>query len=142
MSLYSALIVDDCQDERYLLRRLLSKTGIIGEIFEADDGKTGIDLLADYSNNRKKYPEGFPPAVIFLDLNMPIMGGFKFLDTFTKLKKENDYSSSVIVMFSSSRRQQDVDRSLSYDSVKNFLTKGPISVDALKEKILECFPVS
>ena len=133
----SILIIDDEMTDRYILKRLLSETGIAGSITEAENGSEGIEFLNNYEENRKRLSEDFPPRLIFLDINMPVSNGFDFLDKFADLIKVLDFSSSIVLMYSSSQRSDEVERALSYDSVKCFILKISDSAEKLKAQILE-----
>ena len=123
----SILIVDDNKEDRYLLKRLIKKTKISETIFECSNGKEGIDFLLDYERNIDKYSGNFPPTLIFLDIHMPIMNGFEFLDRFNEIKHTQDskYSSMVLTMITSSEREEDRKKALSYNFVKGFVVKMP-----------------
>ena len=77
----SVLIIDDSEIERYLLSHQLQKIGVT-EIVQKNDGTSGLAFLKDYAQNQQHYGINFPPAIIILDVNMPIMGGFEFLQKF------------------------------------------------------------
>ncbi len=133
------MLVDDSESDRYLLKRMIGKLEVATEIFEADNGQIALEFLIDYEENFRKYPGNFPPIVIFLDINMPIMGGFEFLEEFSKIRENsNDYSSSVFTMFTSSERDEDKEKALSYDFVKGFVVKGSMSIKSLQEVIEKC----
>ena len=139
MSDISVLIIDDNEPDRYILKRHLKDTKLVTKVFEETDGKFALDFLLDYDNNLKKYPNHFPPSLLFLDINMPLVGGFELLEKLNELKDDR-LSSIVIMMFSSSSRQADIDKSFSYEFVKDYLIKGDIDSDLLKEKIQNLFP--
>ncbi|MGB4973973.1 MAG: response regulator, partial [Cyclobacteriaceae bacterium] len=71
------------------------------------------------------------PDVIFLDIDMPLMDGFQFLDEFEKLTS-NTKKSCKIVMLTSSINPQDFDRSKKYSNVKLYLNK-PLSHDSIQK---------
>ena len=133
----SVLIVDDDKVDRYILKRLLKGIGIVSKIHEFDNGQSGIDFLTDYNANRQLHGDDFPPVVIFLDVNMPLMNGFEFLEGFKTVSEIHNFDSSIIFMFSSSQRQSDMERAFSYDFVKSYIVKMPDDAEILKAKILE-----
>jgi len=139
MNKCSILIVDDNETDRYLLKRVIHKLDIATEIFEAENGRTALDFLSNFEENSREYQNDFPPVFIFLDINMPIMNGFEFLEEFTRLKNQGEnYSSSIIMMYSSSERDEDKTKIHSFTFVKGFITKGDLSPESLRASIEEC----
>lgn len=135
----SIMMIDDDETDRYLLSRMLKKLDVATELFEAQNGREALDFLTDYEAKSKEHPEDFPPVLIFLDINMPIMGGFEFLDEFAKLKQlDEKYTSSIFAMLSSSEKEEDRERAAAYDFVKGFITKGSLTPEHLQELIIEC----
>ncbi|GER60406.1 response regulator [Patiriisocius marinus] len=73
------------------------------------------------------------PDLILLDLNMPIMDGWQFLDNFTQIEVDKKI---IIYIVSSSIDPVDIERSKKYGMVSNFVVK-PISTDKVKEIMQE-----
>ena len=70
---------------------------------------------------------------------MPIINGFEFFEAFAKLKENNDaYISSMLTMFTSSEQEEDKQRATSYDFVKDYVVKGRMSPENLREMVEEC----
>lgn len=135
----SIMIIDDDEVDRYLLKRLIKKSNLPHKIFEAVNGKDARDFLEDYDVQKNKFGEGFPPLLIFLDINMPIMGGFEFLECFSILReKSTAYQTSVFTMFSSSEREEDKAKARSYGFVKGFISKGAVTKEKIKDILSEC----
>jgi len=130
----SILIIDDSEIERYMLCHQLKKIGAT-KIIQKDDGTSGLNFLKDYAQNKQHYAADFPPAIIILDVNMPIMGGFEFLQEFAELKTQVDLDSCQIVMYSGSENPQEKSRAFQYEFVKGFLIKGESSKEELKNAI-------
>ncbi|MFT6267489.1 MAG: CheY-like chemotaxis protein [Alphaproteobacteria bacterium] len=130
----SALIVDDSETNRYLLSRQLKVAGVT-HVFEQNDGSTAIDFLEDEVKNEKLFGDNFPPSVIFLDLNMPIMDGFAFLDSYSQRMNTLSKMTSVVFIYSSSDRTDDVERAMSHKCVAGFLVKGETNLEQIKSSI-------
>ncbi len=135
------LIVDDNEDDRYLLKRQLKKTELNISFFEAADGAEALKYFEEYNSSKEKYGDDFPPILIFLDINMPFVDGFKFLEEFEKIQNaQKDYECCVVMMYSSSARNEDRNKTKSYSFVKDYLVKGEFSAEDLKEKIKSLVP--
>jgi len=130
----SVLIVDDSEIDRYILSRQLKQIGVT-TIIEKDDGSTALDYLGQYEENKQKAGDAFPPTVIFLDINMPTVDGFGFLEKFKALREVHALSSCVIMMYSSSERQEDKDKAYAYDFVRDFVIKGISLPEEIAEKL-------
>ena len=136
MKEYSILIVDDSDIDRYLLKRVITKSQLPIEVFESEDGQQALDFLSSYTDNKKNLGLKFPPVIIFLDVNMPHVDGLEFLDKFSELREsQKEYQSCTLMLFSSSERQEDRDKAFSYNFVSDYLVKGDLGPKALKEKI-------
>lgn len=129
------LIVDDNEADRYLLSRHLNETQLIFSIFEMDNGKSALDFLKKHEENMIAYPDEYPPVLIFLDINMPLMNGFEFLEHFAILRRTVSIDTCVVMMITSSHMQEDKNRLKPYEFVKDYLVKGAYSPTEIKEKI-------
>ena len=76
--------------------------------------------------------EGTLPQLILLDLNMPIMDGWEFLDEFIKIPCKQKITIYIIT---SSIDRADVEKAKTYSNVSNYILK-PVTIEGLKE-ILE-----
>ena len=130
------LIVDDSASDRYLLTRDLARIGLGEHIFEASDGLEALEFLTDFDARRAEFGERFPPAVIFLDINMPRMNGFEFLEKLEELRKlRDDYATMVVLLFSSSAHPHEHQEALRREFVSDFLVKGAATSGELKEVV-------
>jgi len=132
----SVLIVDDSEMDCYLLERELLDTDYDIAITKKENGEAAYEFFREHEKTRLEFGEGFPPIVVFLDVNMPLMGGIEFLEKYSKLREENPMlQSSVVMMFTSSKNPKDIAASLEYDFVKGFLVKGEYSAEELEQVI-------
>ena len=82
---------------------------------------SAMDALKYLQDDKKKRPE-----LIFLDLNMPVMNGWDFLEEYKKLNLDIN-----IVLVTSSDDSNDISRSRAYKEIKHYLVK-PVTSDNLK----------
>ena len=133
MDKYSVMMIDDNKDDRYLLKRAINKLNVASRIFEEQDGLAAMDFLQNYDHNRHAFGDDFPPTLIFLDINMPIMNGLEFLESFAALRDSSAlYHTSILIMFTSSEREEDKQKISRYPFVKGFLNKSDLSPETLQ----------
>lgn len=136
------LIIDDDEVDRYILKRLLKEAELDFNIFEKQDGQEALNFLEDYEINVEKYPDEFPPILIFLDINMPRVNGLQFLEEFATLRLTIEIESCVVMMFSSSEREEEKEKIMAHDFVKDYLVKGAFDAESLKDKVLSAIEFS
>jgi len=115
-------IIDDDQIYQLVMKRTIEHTGMIRSILQFYDGEEAIGFF------REKY-EAIDelPQLILLDINMPYMNGWQFLDEFIKIDFKSDYKS-VIYIVSSSTSQEDISKANEYSIVSGYKVK-PITRD-------------
>lgn len=121
----NVLLVDDDRIFNLLSSKALERMGVVNEIHVAVNGKEAIDLINNYFQGTKTLPD-----IILLDLNMPIMDGFEFIEAFKRLNVNGKESVKIIVV-TSSQDPQDMQRVRSM-GVANYLTKPITESDLLK----------
>lgn len=123
--LKSIWIVDDDLIARLLIKKRLEKERFSQTIIEFENGQEAFDA---YLKLERKAEE---PELILLDLNMPVMDGWTFLDSIAKQSSESDSLPSVAIL-TSSIDQEDRDQAKQYSNVISFLKK-PLDLNVLKE---------
>ena len=118
-------IVDDDKIFAFLTKKAIEQTNLFNEIIIFGNGLDAINFFKENINDQKLLPE-----IVLLDLNMPIMDGWQFLDEFILLQP-NLTNKTLIYVVSSSISDEDINKAKSITGVSDFIVK-PLS----KEKIL------
>ncbi len=140
MLLSSVLIIDDSEFDRYILSRFLKDAEITSTIFESTNGQEALNFLCN-DVEATSSTSSYPPPLIFVDINMPIMNGFEFLKGFSELlNTKPELTECTLVMFSSSENKSDRELATSYGFVKDYIIKHPESSTELFQQIKQHFP--
>lgn len=126
MKKLSVLIIDDSETDRYILKRFLLKTDFVSEIIEFNNGKNALEYLA---KNELKSPQ-----LVYVDINMPLMGGFEFLENYKHINFDCN-NERFFYVISSSSNESDKNKSLSYPFVDEYMVKGNFTAKDLKAKL-------
>ena len=141
MTDHAIMIVDDDEVDRYTLKRLIRSSGVEAEIFEMADGVLALEFLRDFEANRDRHGALFPPRLVLLDINMPRMNGFEFLEKFSQLPDPDDrYKPVVFLMVTSSANEADRAKSSEFDCVKGYIKKMPTTPASLREALEPYLP--
>lgn len=119
----SLLIVDDSSFDVLLTKKILEKTGRFEHVYSVTDGAEALALFQNYEESRRRHPEAFPPLMILLDINMPLMSGFDFLQAYAELGADPAQAPSIIVMLTSSSFENDRNKALQDPLVKDYIVK-------------------
>lgn len=110
-----AYIVEDDETASFLVKRIVDSFPEISESKTYFNGETAFNTLVnDYQKSQVL------PDLILLDINMPIMDGWEFLDALIKVNPE---ASIPVYILTSSIDPNDLKKSHLYKHVKGFLTK-------------------
>lgn len=120
------LLIDDDDKDIFLTRRAFKKGEIACHMQIAKNGEDGVALLRQ-ENPFKDAPR---PDLVLLDLNMPRMTGYEFLNV---VKQDDDLGSIPVIVMTSS--QSDVDMLNSYRHRANAFISKPVDLDDFKKVI-------
>ncbi|SHJ48216.1 Response regulator receiver domain-containing protein [Maribacter aquivivus] len=128
---YQLLLIEDDPIFTFLLEKGIKHTELKGEIISFSNGKPAIEYLTEGYSESNNY-------IIFLDLNMPVMNGWEFMDQLeTFAKTEN----CMVFVLTSSAYRNDIERLKKKPLVADFVTK-PITeyiLNGIKETIEDRF---
>jgi CheY-like chemotaxis protein len=124
------LFIDDDPITLMLCRMVITKASFSNEIATAKNGEEALQYFQTLKQPNSEGELKKQPQLIFLDLNMPVMGGWEFLDSFSTADY-SDYNNIKVVILSSTIDPEDLEKSKKYPMVIDFLSK-PISKDMLE----------
>jgi CheY-like chemotaxis protein len=122
-----ACIIDDDKMFTYILAKQVKGKDLFTDLLVFHNGQEALSFLTPNA----AFPENLPD-IILLDISMPVMDGWQFLDEFIKFKADKKITVYIV---SSSVNINDQEKALSYGIVANFYVR-PVSQDALSQ-ILE-----
>ncbi|MDW3649136.1 MAG: response regulator [Bacteroidia bacterium] len=113
----SVMLIDDNEIDNIINEKIIEANSFADNILVFQTGQEALDFLNTNQNDEDVLPE-----IVFLDINMPIMDGFQFLEDFEKFS-ETVLEKCKIIMLSSSISPKDIDRAASSKYVKKYLNK-------------------
>ena len=121
------LLVDDDDTTNFVNTRLLANMKVAEDIKAVRNGKEAIEFLKEACSDNPK-PGSICPDLIFLDIKMPVMDGFSFLE---KYKEEglDTQDHVIIMMLTSSASFYDLERLKGFNKVKKHLSKALTEAD-------------
>ncbi|GEQ87222.1 response regulator [Patiriisocius marinistellae] len=120
----TACIIDDDPIFIFGTKKIMKMADFCSSFLIYNDGEKAIIGLTEIIKSGSKLPD-----LILLDLNMPIMDGWEFLDKFIEIPSKE---STTIFIVTSSIDPADFERAKNYQNVSNYVVK-PITKEALTE---------
>ena len=124
------LCIDDDPITLMLCKKVIIKASFSNEIITLQNGEEALNHFNTIKYTSSKDKSHTHPQLIFLDLNMPVMGGWEFLDHFIT-PEFSEFNTIKVVILSSTIDPEDMEKSKKYPMVIDFLPK-PISLSMLK----------
>ena len=125
------LCVDDDPITLMLCKMVITRSDFAKELLTAQNGEEALNYFDDLKLNNLGNEISRYPQLIFLDLNMPVMGGWEFLDHFCKDDYREAFKDCKVIVLSSTIDPEDIRKAKTYPMVLDFLSK-PISKEMLE----------
>jgi CheY-like chemotaxis protein len=127
--LNSVLLIDDDEPTNFYTQLIVEESGCTGHVKVAQGGQEALDYLSNHSQNG--------PDLIFLDINMPAMDGWEFLDNYKKLHKDR-HGKVIVVMLTTSLNPDDRQKANDMPEISGFESK-PLTEEKLNKILKEHF---
>ena len=126
----AVMLIDDNEIDNLINQKMIEAASLCENIYTHTGAKSAIEFLKNLEKMADSVNDFFP-ELIFLDIDMPLMDGFQFLDEFEKLS--NDTKGKIkIVMLTSSINPQDMSKAKKYPYVKKYINK-PLTQENLEK---------
>lgn len=116
------IVIDDSKLDCFIAEKIIKNTGHCEECNVFQQATQALEHIKGNAESKD--------TVVFVDIQMPVMNGFEFVEAFEKLD-DNMKSPYSIFMLSSSINENDITKVKGYSSVKHFLNK-PLTNDTIK----------
>ena len=119
------LLIDDDDSTNFYHKIVLKDLGLATKMEFAENGMEALEIMRGNRSNGRPQPD-----VIFLDINMPLMNGFEFLEAMLNSSELSDLKIPVI-MLTTSLHDLDRHKAEKFDMVVGYLVK-PLTEDTLR----------
>jgi CheY-like chemotaxis protein len=125
----SIMLIDDNEIENLMNKKLLSDLGFSRQFYLFTNGKSALEFLENIDNN-EDFPGNFIPKLIFIDIDMPLMNGFGFLNHLSKLSSKLNNVIRLVIL-TQTDDQNYVKRARKIPNVVDYLIK-PLDIKMVK----------
>ena len=112
-------IIDDDEFFQFTIKKVLQSTDLVNNVLQFNDGKSALNYFLENKECEERLPD-----IIFLDLNMPLLDGWQFLEEFVKIKYPK--KRPTVYICTSSPTPDDEKMYKRFESLKGYFLK-PIS---------------
>ena len=126
------LLIDDNPADNFLHEMLLMDIGVAEQVDAVSNGQEALDYIKACAGPQQL------PELICVDINMPVMDGWEFLDAYDRLP-EQQKSGVVVMMISTTLNPSDMAAAEQRDSIAKFVRK-PLTEESMRELLDTHFP--
>ncbi len=125
------LLIDDDEATNYLNEKVIEEIGCADKVIVKNDAETALAYLNSYDDEHPK------PKLTFVDINMPGMNGWEFVERYKKIK-EKSTEQSVLIMLSTSINPSDIEKANKINVIDGYRSK-PLTKEMIDSIIAEYF---
>lgn len=122
------LLIDDDEATNYLHELIITESGITDKVVTVEDGVEALEYLISVQEDGS-YP---CPDLMFVDINMPRMNGWRFLEKYADLNIAQKGQTIVVVMLTTSLNPEDEDKAEKMGLIKDYKSK-PMTLEMIEE---------
>ncbi|MDN5204469.1 response regulator [Fulvivirgaceae bacterium BMA10] len=120
------LLIDDEDINLFIIQNLIRLSGIEAEVIFFSSCQKGIDYVKQLIDNDEEMPD-----LILLDIDMPVMTGWDFLDKYRNFN-EKKKRETVLKIFTTSIIETDIQKAKEYPDIDGYLNK-PMTIDMIRK---------
>lgn len=126
----TVMLVDDNEIDNFINQKMIEGCNFAEKVYVHTSGRSALEFLQNIERN-KDFPRELIPQVIFLDISMPIMDGFQFVDEFRKLSPQITKDVKIMLL-TSSINPLDQQKSTAISHITNYMNK-PLTKEHLSK---------
>lgn len=127
------LLIDDNNADNFIHEMALKLADCTHKIVAVQGGQQALDYLTTNASEAHLLPD-----LIFLDINMPAMNGWEFLDKYEHLD-QSQKECIIVIMLTTSHNPDDEKKAKTIGDIKEFMNK-PLTVEMIQKILEEHFP--
>jgi CheY-like chemotaxis protein len=132
----AVFLIDDDAINNYINARLIKRLEIADDLIVSLNGREALNYLSERVAN-----SGDCPSLILLDINMPVMDGFEFVNSFKSLGGFDNKDEVVIYMLTTSENVKDIEKARKYPEISGLLNK-PLTEEKIRKIVDAHFSLS
>lgn len=130
------LVIDDDEPTNFFTNMIIEESGLVKHVKVVQSGPEALEYLhKSESGDDENYPS---PDLIFLDINMPAMDGWEFLEEYKQIKKGHHFDKVIIVMLTTSLFPEDRSKANQMNEISGFENK-PLTAENFERIIKKHF---
>lgn len=96
----NVMLIDDNELDNFINEKTIEANHFAKKVYSSTSAISALEFLTNLATMGDKYKELYP-EVIFIDVNMPMVDGFQFIENFNKKNKNKSYIPKMVILTSS-----------------------------------------